>query len=153
MISSGFKVKRLSKNSILATKNGLPHTIARLGDVGIWEPSLGTLPIVRCVVQQSWGGNGTQSPGNHLSVCTEEKLTGAEERAEIQTSEQWWGKWRSVCMDFPATEVAKWKHISPLTAAAEPTLWVELLVMLCVLEVEHWGVPEACCLLSKIRLN
>lgn len=38
----------------------------------------------RCssVVHQSQDSNGTQSPGNPLSMCTEGKLTGAEERGE-----------------------------------------------------------------------
>lgn len=56
-------------------------------------------------------------------------------------------------MVFLATEVVKWKHISPLTATVDLTLWVELLMMLCGVEVDPRGVPKACCFLSEIRLN
>ena len=56
-------------------------------------------------------------------------------------------------MVFSATEVVKWKHISPLTATVDLTPCVELLMMLCSVEVDRRGVPKACCFLSEIRLN
>lgn len=56
-------------------------------------------------------------------------------------------------MVFSATEVVKWKHISPLTATVDLTPCVELLMMLCGVEVDRGGVPKACCFLSEIRLN
>lgn len=111
--------------------------------------SQGTLPV-----QQSQSCNGTQSPGDPLSVCTEGKPTGAEEGAKrfkrVSNSEGNRGAfvWSSLPL-----KVEKWNHISPLTAAAALTPWVELLMMLCSVEVDRRGVPEACCFLSEIRLN
>lgn len=56
-------------------------------------------------------------------------------------------------MALSATEVVKWKPISPLTATVDLTPLSLLLMMLCGAEVDHGAVPKACCFLSEIRLN
>ncbi len=53
-------------------------------DLAMWEYEWCHGGHWRCssVVQQSQDSNGTQSPGNPLSVCTGGNLTGAKERGE-----------------------------------------------------------------------
>lgn len=88
-----------------------------------------------------------------MCVCTEGKLTGAEERGErfkrVSNSE---GN-RGAFVWSSATEGVKWKPISLLTATVDLTPRVQLLMMLCCVEVDRGGVPKACCFLSEIRLN
>lgn len=102
--------------------------------------------------QDSNGDTVTREPFE--CVCVEGKLTGAEERVErikrVSNSEGNRGAF--VGSSLPL-KVEKWKHISPLTAAVDLTPCVELLMMLCGVEVDRRGVPEACCFLSEIRLN
>lgn len=111
----------------------------------LWGPCL-----YSSVVQQSLDSNGTQSPGNPLSVCTEGKLTGAERFKRVSNSE---GNRGAFVWSSLPRKAEKWKHISPLTAAVGLTPCAELLMLLYGVEVDRRGVPEACCVLSEIRLN